>query len=688
MEHERIENSADGVPEGVTDEDIVDAEQVDGAEAEDGAPHAESWGAVAVVVLALLGFVAFGNALTAPITYLGSAEVFTNAAVRQFAALPDLAISPHGGVLAPVTYAMNFAMGVGVDATSTGDGPWGFHVLNVLIHIAAGLLLFGLVRRTLLRSGVDWVSERAASLTALAASALWLVHPMQTASVTMIGGRTEVLAGFFVLLSMYGFVRSIDAAFSGAWMIVCVAAAWAGAATGIVAAAVPLLVLLYDRVFASPSIGAAVRGRAWMYAGLAGTWVMAAMMARSSAASLPADPWVDMTWLDYAKVQVWAVPQLIRQALWPDALIMDYGPPGHGVSAGIPPDAYVMHGLIVLALVVLVLVGLLLRPVVGFLGAAVLLPLAPAALVINRVEVVADHRMYLPLAALACAAAVGCAWLTRPQTERCSPQPGWMIAGGLGVAVIAVAVWATMARNAVLGQPAALYADLSKKVSNNPRLLTALSSALMFPREGFAPQLADALRAAERAVQLNPKYAEAHRTMGEALVLAQKYVEAVKPLQEAVRLAPDDVRAQFHLAQDLAKLGRHEEALEAYERTLVLQPEFLAARAQAAAACLETGQRAKGIEYLTQVVAVQPRNAEVLMMLGVALAQEQRFAEAQLVFERILEIDPDNAAVQSNLEKIKARAAGTTLPDAILPGITPATMPATIPSSTTAPGIP
>ena len=80
--------------------------------------------------------------------------------------------------LATTTLALNYAVG-GLDVR-------GYHAVNLAIHLAAALTLYGLVRRTLLR-GPDGspVRESAAGL-ALAVALLWAVHPLQTQAVTYV----------------------------------------------------------------------------------------------------------------------------------------------------------------------------------------------------------------------------------------------------------------------------------------------------------------------------------------------------------------------------------------------------------------------------------------------------------------------------------------------------------------------
>ena len=131
--------------------------------------------------------------------FLDVADIVDNPTIRHLGQLGRVLSPPAAGGLTvggrPVvnlTLALNYAFG--------GTNVWGYHALNLLIHILAGLALFGVVRRTPPRS----------TLFAFAVALLWTVHPLQTESVTYIIQRAESLMGLFYLLTLYCFIRYAD----------------------------------------------------------------------------------------------------------------------------------------------------------------------------------------------------------------------------------------------------------------------------------------------------------------------------------------------------------------------------------------------------------------------------------------------------------------------------------------------
>lgn len=85
-----------------------------------------------------------------------------------------------------------------VDYAIWGLNPFGYHLVNVLLHGVNGFLVYLLVCRLFGTQG-----------TALLAAFCFLMHPMQVESVAWVSGRKEVLCGFFLLLSALYFFRHI-----------------------------------------------------------------------------------------------------------------------------------------------------------------------------------------------------------------------------------------------------------------------------------------------------------------------------------------------------------------------------------------------------------------------------------------------------------------------------------------------
>src|SRR5205814_5113750 len=99
-----------------------------------------------------------------------------------------------GRPLVSLSLALNYAL--------TGLSPSGYRSWNLGVHILCGLLLFGIIRRTL---DHYWNSSNPSnpSNLAFACALVWIVHPLNSEVVDYAIQRTESMMGLFYLLTLY-----------------------------------------------------------------------------------------------------------------------------------------------------------------------------------------------------------------------------------------------------------------------------------------------------------------------------------------------------------------------------------------------------------------------------------------------------------------------------------------------------
>jgi len=154
----------------------------------------------------LAGLWAYSNTFSAPFFFDDVPAIVDNPSIRHLGAIGEV-LSPSGsdgsGVagrpLVNLSLALNYAWG-GLDVR------W-YHAFNLIVHLLAGLTLFGIVRRTLDRRG----NIQSVAL-AWVIAVIWTVHPLLTESVTCVIQRTESLMGLFYLLTLYCFIRGLGGA--------------------------------------------------------------------------------------------------------------------------------------------------------------------------------------------------------------------------------------------------------------------------------------------------------------------------------------------------------------------------------------------------------------------------------------------------------------------------------------------
>ena len=88
-----------------------------------------------------------------------------------------------------------------LDRSLYGADPVGYHLLNLLLHLGSGLILYRLLTRA--------VPDEASSIP-LWTALLFLIHPMATETVTYISGRASGLMAFFYLFAFLLYIKASE----------------------------------------------------------------------------------------------------------------------------------------------------------------------------------------------------------------------------------------------------------------------------------------------------------------------------------------------------------------------------------------------------------------------------------------------------------------------------------------------
>ncbi len=566
---------------------------------------------VAAALLVVLLLATYANTLRAPFVYDDTLAILKNPTIQQLWPLSDVLLpQAEGGLTVSGRPILNLSLAVSY--AMSGHAPWAYHVFNILIHAASALVLFGAVRITLrqLRHAPD-----AAERLALVIAGVWALHPLQTQAVTYVVQRAESLMGFFYLLTLYSFARatacppleneSATRPRGRRWLGLSVGACALGMGTKEVMATAPLLVLLYDRTFVAGSFPAAWRERRGFYLALGATWLVLAALVASTGGNRGGTVGlgVGVPWWAYGLTQFQAVTRYFALSAWPLALVFEYGTFWVRSAREIAP--YVV---VVLPLLVATLIALRRWPAIGFCGASFFLILAPTSLTPGTIQMIVEHRMYLPLAAVVALATVGLQ----------------AIVGGRALPLSVVAVLAmallTANRNHVYRSHHALWADTLAKRPDNPR---------------------------------------AHSGVAEALEALGRHEAALKHREAAVRLQPDESTYHFNFAATLADTGQLTEAVRHYERSLELKADEPKTHNNLAVVLVRQGRQDAALPHYAEAVRLKPKDALYRYNHGIALMRAGRHAEATVHYEAALRIDPNHADAHFNLGTARLRTQQT-----------------------------
>ena len=150
----------------------------------------------------------------------------------------------------------------------------------------------------------------------------------------------------------------------------------------------------------------------------------------------------------------------------------------------------------------------------------------------------------------------------------------------------------------------------------------------------------EALAAFDKAIEMNPQYADAWNNKGVALDGLERYEEALKDFEKAIEIDPNFADARNNKGVALGHLKRYEAALKAFKKAIKInRRDAVAWKNKGDAFCkLEKYKDAlKGYEKATKI---KPNFVEALYNKGVALCKLEKYKDALKVFEKAIEIEP------------------------------------------------
>ena len=152
-----------------------------------------------------------------------------------------------------------------------------------------------------------------------------------------------------------------------------------------------------------------------------------------------------------------------------------------------------------------------------------------------------------------------------------------------------------------------------------------------------------------QALRIKPDHYKAHYNMGVALDKQGRTEEAIERYLQALRIKPDYVEAQNNLGNALDKQGRAEEAIEHYLQALRIKPDHYKAHYNMGVALDKQGRTEEAIERYLQALRIKPDYVEAQNNLGNALDKQGRTEEAIEHYLQALRIKPDYAEAHNNL---------------------------------------
>jgi tetratricopeptide (TPR) repeat protein len=530
--------------------------------------------ALALVAVLLLGALAYSNSLRGEFVFDDLGQIVGNRAIEGLGAF----LGPSGGQVLPnryvayLTFALNYLAG--------GYDPFGWHLVNVAIHLANAVLVWAFVllafRSRRLRASTI---APASGAIAFASAAIFVAHPLATQAVSYVVQRITSLATLFYLLTVVLYL---------AWRLSSRAMSRIALYAGVLASAL-LAVRTKEIAFTLPVALALVE---WAFLeGGRRRWLpilpvaaMALLIPLSlvdfakpvSGVLATANQSTRVQALDgrhdYLRTQAVVVARYLGLLAFPVGQVID-----HDVAIRRSWLALDVAGCALLLAALASLGGWLawrstprggraaLDPSVRMVALGIgwfFVTLSVESSVIPIADVMNEHRVYLPSAALFPAVVTLLALLFH-RIDPARVARDTAVAGGLAASVLAVATWN---RNLAWQSEVALWTDAVAKSPGHRRPLRKLGSVLFKEK-----RIPEAVAVLQRHAVVFPRSAASRVQLGVVLYFAGRPQEAEVSLREAIALEPNDAEALFNFSYFLVQTGRMPEARPYLTRLLEVE---------------------------------------------------------------------------------------------------------------------
>ena len=571
------------------------------------------------------------------------------------------------------TFALNFYFG--------RLNVFGYHFINLLIHIMTGVFVFWFVLLTL---GLPFQRERYRSIgfkVAFLTSLLFIAHPVQTQSVTYIVQRMSSMAAMFYLLSMILFIKGRLS--TGRRQIFYYGGMGLSGLLSILSKEnglmLPIFIVLYEVCFFRGGERRFFqRSMIRVLLILAGLGLIGFILLGGRYIDVIREGYQyrDFTMSERGLTQLRVVLYYLTLLIfpYPSRLNLDYDFP---VSKSLFDPISTFFSLIVIILFIGIGVWKMKKwPTLSFFIFWYFGNLVIESSIIP-LEMVYEHRLYLP--------SIGPIFLFSLLLVR--GWEGWVrveqrkkeaIFAGLLILTVLPLSWATINRNSIWRSEFDLWADCIKKSPNKGRPHYNLgnfyyTSGQIDEAKGefelalkldpkMAPahfnlgiidynkgQLGEAVRRFEKAISINPKYAKAYVSLGEVYYRNERDDEATAEFERALKIEPSNTTAINRLGQIYLKRGDLDGALLTFKKAVMINPASVEAQVNLAEAYVRKGRLDQGLLEIRKAIALDPDYGDAHTILGIIQLQRGMPDEAVSSFLLALKTNPDDVTALSNL---------------------------------------
>ena len=504
---------------------------------------------ISVLLIALLGAIAYGNSLNGKFIWDDEALIRNNIYIKDFSHITKVF---SGNIEAGAGKKTSFYRPVQtltymLDYRFWGLDEKGYHITNTAWHISVALALFWLVNILF--------HER---LIAVLAGLFFVVHPIHTEAVSYISGRAELLSAFFILLAFILYVKNLKAKNTGLYfgMILGYVFAILSKENSII---FPAILLLYHFSFKEkikPKQFLAVLGVTSIYLLLRFTLLKDLLSYTSYISGSTA---ASTTLFERMPRFFAAITNYLKLLIAPFDLHMEYGNNLFSfTNVKVIPGIVILFGLLIYAF----------RKkennkLVFFSIAWFFIVLLPVSNLYPINAYMAEHWLYLPSIGFFLVLSQGLSILYRNRKLR-------IFAAVLIVILLTFLTFLTCRQNDYWREPITFYEKTLRYAPNNHRIYNNLGNAY-----SVVGKTDEAIRAYHKSIEVNKTgydYAQPYNGLAVAYIHSGKGEKAVGILKKAIEINPGYTEAYYNLGQIYSTMNKNKESIEAFKKSVQINP--------------------------------------------------------------------------------------------------------------------
>ncbi|OGP56743.1 MAG: hypothetical protein A2V65_09810 [Deltaproteobacteria bacterium RBG_13_49_15] len=568
------------------------------------------------------------------------AELLPESLFRVFFAHPDSTNTLYRP-LPSLTFALNWYFG--------GKDVAGYHIVNIIIHILAAFVLF---HTTLSLFQTPALKEKYtgedAYFISLLSTCLWAINPIQTQAVTYIVQRMAAMAALFYLLAIGFYINgriSQSKLRQGLFYLCGFISFMCALGSKENAAIFPFAIILVEIIFFNNKRGFKSQITSFLIvSGIGAILFFSVILIYSKGNLLFIFHNYELRTFSLLE-RLMTEPRVILFYLTlifyplPQRLSIDHD---ITISTSLFDPWTTLPAMVILFFLIIAAILLIKKkPILAFSILFFFLNHLIESTILS-LEIIFEHRNYLPSAFIFLPVAAGFHWLINVYSKKYSFMYYFLI-GGLIILLICLGV-GTYTRNMAWFDRKTLWTDAATKAPKSQRPIFNLAAELGWKEPVTPENHYRALTIFSQSLKLDmpSKFhkAETIGNIGNLYYKNKEYQNAISYYEESLRIEPSYSKMRLALAEVLTLLGRLDEASKQVdillESSLTLENYFNLK----GHILLWQNRPDEALQFFRKALSINFQKSSILLNTGIALSRVGAFQNAEWFLNRAMQSSP------------------------------------------------